>query len=290
MTAQLLLLRKQIQVQRPDTSRLCARNVVVQRTRRVYPLFLPQALQLELVHEHFGGGGGPIDAVRSLSSLKDDRVKDYLHVIMQKYGDVGALALPMGMDLLPSVAAAAIASPASSPAGAPSLHSPSSIPGFKARRVCACVFSMLVVSSCSAVGLLLAEWRRCVWVLAQKPVGASTAGDSKLKPPRKVGTSVSITQARPSPLSKTAALTRHDAVLQGICCLMPMPVHPSTLLAQSRYRFPRRCCQWMTAAQPSRQKPCRTPRRLPLHPPWHLLQQFHRLRRALRRPRLLKAQ
>lgn len=59
-------------------------------------VFCVQALQLELVHEHFGGGGGPVDALHPLSSLKDEPVKEYLRTVMQKYGDVGPLFLAGG--------------------------------------------------------------------------------------------------------------------------------------------------------------------------------------------------
>jgi hypothetical protein len=52
-----------------------------------------QALQLELVHEHFGGGGGPVDALHPLSSLRDEAVKEYLRTVMQKYGDAGPVFL-----------------------------------------------------------------------------------------------------------------------------------------------------------------------------------------------------
>ena len=59
----------------------------------VWRLSWRQALQLELVHEHFGGGGGPVDALHPLSSLKDDAVKEYLRTVMQKYGDTGPVFL-----------------------------------------------------------------------------------------------------------------------------------------------------------------------------------------------------
>ena len=103
---------------------------------------IPQALQLELVHEHFGGGGGPIDALHPLSSLRDDSVKEYLHVIMQKYGDVGSAYFPAG---LPDV------DTASSAYGA--VSTPASTPGTKVctASVCACTVWCLPV--CQQIAL-----------------------------------------------------------------------------------------------------------------------------------------
>jgi hypothetical protein len=73
-----------------------------------------QAVQLELVHERFHGGGGAVDALHPLSYLKDEAAKEYLRVVMQKYGDVGALFLPS------DGAAVAVPSGPSSPPGTPS--------------------------------------------------------------------------------------------------------------------------------------------------------------------------
>ena len=127
MTAQLQLLRRQIQVCGTSAAVFCTDTAsdtavfdwVVQCVDVFGRAMSPtQALQLELVHEHFGGGGGPIETQHPLSSLKDEAVKEYLRTIMQKYGDVGPAFLPVGPGLpdLDTTTPTGSFSPAATPA------------------------------------------------------------------------------------------------------------------------------------------------------------------------------